>query len=461
MPSAPWSPPWPPNLNVLLVGWALLEGMGAALIMPAVVALVAANFPPEKRSAAYGLIAAAAAVAVAVGPLIGGAVSTFGSWRYVFMGEVVIAGIVLVAMRRLADDPTPPPARLDVVGALLTIGGLGSVVFGILRSSEWSWVTPPPGAPAILGVSLVAWLVGAGLLLLWAFVVWETRVAGRGGEPLVRLDIFANRQLVGGLVMFAAQCIVTAGVFFALPLFLSVVLELTPLETGLRLVPLSLALLASAVGVPKLFPGTSPRRVVRVGLGLVLLGIVVLIVGIDPGATAGVVTVPLLAMGLGLGALASQLGAVTVSAVAPERSAEVGGLQNTATNLGSSLGTALVGSVLISTLSISVLTGITQDPAVPDSVKTRVSTSLTGSVPFLSDTALVDGLRAAQVPAPVADRIVAANSAARLDALRTALALTALLTLLALFVTSQLPTQPTQEASSGPDPGAGPSPGGP
>ena len=139
-----------PNLVVLLIGWSFLEGVGAALIMPAIVALVATNFPAEKRPAAYGLVAAAGAIAVAVGPLIGGAATTFASWRYVFVGEVVIVVLILLVLSKVVDVP-PSKSRLDYFGSILSVVGLGMIVFGVLRSSEWGWVQAKPGGPQLVG----------------------------------------------------------------------------------------------------------------------------------------------------------------------------------------------------------------------------------------------------------------------------------------------------------------------
>ena len=427
-----------PNLTVLLIGWSLLEGIGASLIMPAIVALVAANFPAEKRAAAYGMVAAAGAMAVAAGPLIGGAVTTFASWRYVFVGEVVLVLIILALLRRIADVPASP-VRLDLAGSLLSVVGLGSIVYGVLRSSEWGWVGSKPGAPTILGVSPVIWLLVGGLLVVYLFLRWEGRLEARGDEPLLRLGLLRNQQLTGGLTMFFGQFLVQAGVFFTVPLFLSVVLELNSLQTGLRIVPLSVALLLAAGGIPKLAPQANPRRVVRIGLGLVLAGVLLLVAGMDPGANAAVVAIPMLLIGFGLGALASQLGAVTVSAVPDSETAEVGGLQNTATNLGASLGTALIGSVLLASLSASVIAGIQTNPAVPDSVRQRASTQLVGGVPFLSDKQLTEALAEAGVPEADVATIKAINADARLGALRAAFALTALLTAGALLFTGRLP----------------------
>ena len=430
-----------PNLQVLLFGWSLLEGIGAALIMPAIVALVASNFPPAKRAAAYGLIAAATAMAVAAGPIIGGAVTTFASWRYVFAGEVVIVVIILLSMRKIADSE-PEPARLDWVGSVLSVLGLGSAVFGVLRSSEWGWILPKEGGTAWLGLSPTVWLIGIGLGIVYTFLLWETHLEETGKEPLMRPQMLHNRQLSGGLIMFLSQYMVQAGVFFAIPLFLSVVLELSALDTGLRLVPLSAALLITAAGIPKVRPYANPRQVVRIGWLFVIAGVSILAAGMNPGANASVVAIPMLLMGVGLGALASQLGAVTVSAVPDSESAEAGGLQNTAMNLGASLGTAVIGSILIAALSFSVTAGIQENPDVPDDVKNQASTELVGGVPFVSDTQLQTALDDAGVESDVADEIVEVNDAARLDALRVSFGVAALLALAALFFTGRVPTVP-------------------
>ncbi|HET7800011.1 MAG TPA: MFS transporter [Humibacillus xanthopallidus] len=427
-----------PNLEVLLLGWSLLEGLGASLIMPAIVALVAANFPPERRAAAYGLIAAAGAMAVAAGPLIGGAVTTFFSWRYVFAGEVVIVLVILAFLRKMADVP-PTPAKIDYVGSLLSVVGLGAFVYGVLRTSEWGWVVPKPGAPSVLGASPSIWLMVLGLLVVFAFMRWENHLVRTGREPLLRPMLLRNRGLVGGLTMFFSQYIIQAGVFFAVPLFLSVVLQLDALQTGLRILPLSFALLLAAAGVPKAWPQANPRRVVRLGLLSMLAGILVLVGGMDPGANAAVVAVPMLLIGLGLGALASQLGSVTVSSVPDSEAAEVGGLQNTGTNLGASLGTALVGSVLLSTLTASVVSGILANPDVPAQVKEQAATPIVGGVPFISDKQLSDALTTAGVTGTEAQAIIDVNAAARLDALKEAFGVTALLTVGALFFTGRIP----------------------
>jgi MFS family permease/transcriptional regulator with XRE-family HTH domain len=431
-----------PNLTVLIIGWSFLEGVGAALIMPAIVALVASNFPPEGRPRAYGLVASAGAIAVAAGPLIGGVVTTYLTWRLVFAGEVVIVLGILALARRMQDVPPEGRFRLDLVGVALSATGLGLAVYGVLRSGEWGWVQPKPEGPSWWGVSPALWLILAGMLTVWLFFAWEERVVAAGREPLVRTSMLRNARLDGGLTMFSFQFMIQAGLFFTVPLFLSVALGLTAVETGVRLLPLSITLLLAAVGVPRFFPRVSPRRIVRWALGALLAGIVSLIAALEVGTGPEVVTVPLLLAGLGVGALASQLGAVTVSAVPDEQSGEVGGLQNTMTNLGASLGTALAGSILIAGLTTAFIQGIQENPAVPTEVASAAEVELASGIPFVSDADLEAALDEADVPSAGAQAILDENDAARIHGLRASLSVLAVVAIIALYFTRLIPTEP-------------------
>jgi MFS family permease len=428
-----------PTLPVLLLGWSVLEGVGAALILPAIVALVASNFARPERPRAYGLVASAGAIAVAAGPLIGGFFTTYLSWRLVFAGEVLVVIVILILNRRTADVAPESGIHLDLVGTGFSAVGLGLIVFAILKASAWGLIEPKAGAPVWFGLSPTVWLILAGGAVLWGFLVWENHLLAQGREPLVDPALLKVPVLRGGLSSFSFQYLLQAGLFFVIPLFLSVALGLSAIATGVRLLPLSITLLIAAVGVPKVFPDASPRRVVRIGFALLFLAIVVMIGALDGGAGPEIVTLPMLLAGLGVGALASQLGAVTVSAVSDEKSGEVGGLQNTMTNLGASIGTAVAGAVLISALTSSFLTGIQQNPDVPKSVSSQASVSLAGGAPFVSDADLEKALDEAGVPAPTADAIVSENADARIDALRASLAVLAAFALAAQYATRKIP----------------------
>lgn len=447
-----------PNLTVLLIGWSLLEGLGAVLIMPAIVALVATNFGRAERPRAYGLVAAAGAIAAALGPVIGGAFTTYASWRYVFAGEVLIVLVILALTRRMNDTPAEAGVKLDLVGTGLSAAGLGLFVLGILKSGTWGFVQPKPEAPEWLGLSPVIWLMFGGGAILTAFVWWENRRIERNEHPLVDPKMLRNLPLRNGITSFLFVYLIQAGTFFVVPLFLSIALGLSAIATGVRLLPLSLSLLLFALAVPKLRPDASPRRVVRIGFATMFLGLVLLVALLDVGVGAEVVTWPLLLIGAGIGAIASQLGSVTVSAVPDEQAGEVGGLQNTGSQLGASLGTALAGAVLIAALSASFFTEIQNNPNVPASVSEQAQVELASGVPFVSDDDLQQSLEKANVPPATAAAIVDANEASRIAGLRSALSILALLALVAQLFTRGIPPIQPGAAAAKPVEAARPSP---
>src|SRR5215204_2092366 len=403
-----------PSLPVLLFGWSFLEGVGAALILPAIVALVAGNFPAERRPAAYGLVAAAGAIAVAVGPLIGGFFTTYYSWRWVFAGEVIVVAVILLLTRRIADAPAETRPKLDIVGAVLSAAGLALIVLGVLRSSEWGWINPKPDGPSWAGISPTVWCVLAGLFVVWLFFRWQARRESRGEEPLVRPGLLANKQLSGGLLMFFFQYLVQAGFFFVVPLYLSVCLGLSAIDTGVRLLPLSVTLLISAIGIPRFLPHVSPRPVVRAGLLSLFAGTVVMMGGLDVGSGP-----------------------------------EVGGIQNTMTNLGASMGTALAGSIMITAVAAAFLVNVQQSPAFPPEVKQEAGVELASGVPFVSDADLENALEEAGATSAGTDAAIEAYSEARLDGLRSALAILAVLAIVALLYAQRIPkTQPAAAKST-------------
>src|SRR5215216_1091355 len=441
------------NLTTLMIGWSGLEGLGAVLIMPAIVALVATNFGKPGRPRAYGLVAAAGAIAAALGPLIGGIFTTYASWRWVFAGEVLIIAAILLLARRVNDRPAEEGVKLDLVGTALSALGLGMIVFALLKSGTWGLVQPKPAAPQWLGLSPVIWLILGGFVILALFLRWEAHRIDRGQGSLINPKLLRNVQMRSGVIAFLFMFLVQAGTFFVVPLFLSVALGLSAVETGVRLLPMSLTLLLFAVGVPKFRPDANPRRVVNGGFILIFGGLLLLVGLLDIDAGAGVTSGPLLLIGSGLGAMASQLGSVTVSAVSDEQSGEVGGLQNTGTQLGASIGTALAGAILISALTASFFSSIQNNPAIPDKLAVNAQSQLATGVPFVSDKDLQTALEKADVPKDTANAVVDENAEARITGLRSALALLALISMLALLFTRGLPTvQPGAAAQANASP---------
>ena len=336
-----------PNLTVLLIGWSGIEGLGAVLVIPAIAALTAANYEGKERAFAYSMIGGAAGAAIAAGPLIGGYVTTTWSWRYVFVGEVVVMIAVLAVHRRMKRAPKPEhPPKLDYGGAALSAIALGLIVFGILKSSTWGWIRPV-AAPTIngheitpLGFSLVPFLIMGGLVVLGCFFAWEERRERLGRSTLLNRALAKIETLRAGLTSLAAQQLIVMGTFFVLPVYLQVVLGFDAFETGKRLFPMSISMLAAALAGPKVAVRFGPRTVVQVGLGAMAIAALVLVGTIDVTLNGTAFTLSLVFFGIGAGLLMSQLGNVIMSSVPPDETNEAGGLQGTAQNLGASLGTA-------------------------------------------------------------------------------------------------------------------------
>ncbi len=441
-----------PTLSVLLVGWSGIEGFGAVLVIPAIAALTAASYEGRERALAYALLGGVAAIAVAAGPLIGGFVTTEYSWRYVFAAEtVVVIGILLLRGRipRAAASESRP--KLDLVGVALSASGLGLIVFAILRSSVWGFVVPrnPPsiGGTEItpLSFSPVPFLVLGGLAVLGAFVWWEQRRAAQGHDQLLDTTLLRVPQLRAGLSSLLGQQLVLMGTFFVIPVYLQVVLGLDAFETGKRLLPLSLAMLVFALLGPRIAARRSPRIVAQMGLVAVSLGAIVLLATLDVTLNDTGFKVSLALIGAGAGLLASQLGNVIMSSVPPAKTSEGGGLQGTAQNLGSSLGTAIIGAVLLASLATGFSQRVADNSDIPAAAReTIVANSEEGidivPVDDVEQAALDGGLGEDEAEAVASD-----YGDAQLQALRLALGAVAAAALMSLWFTRRLPTESLPE----------------
>jgi MFS family permease len=436
-----------PNLAVLLVGWSGVEGFGAVLVIPAIAALTAASYEGRARALAYALLGGIAAIAVAAGPLIGGWVTTQFTWRYVFAGETVVVILILLLRGQIARAPASERRpQLDVVGVALSSCGLGLMVFAILRSSVWGFVQPrtPPTINGTeitpLSFSPVPFMVLAGLALLAAFTAWQRRRARLGRDQLLDTTLLRSAQLRAGLSTMLGQQLVLMGTFFVIPVYLQVVLGLDAFETGKRLLPLSVAMLVFALLGPRIAARRSPRTVAQLGLVAVSLGAIVLLATLDVTLNDTGFKVALGLIGMGAGLLASQLGNIIMSSVAPAKTSEGGGLQGTAQNLGSSLGTAIIGAVLLASLATGFTERIADNPSVPAAARQTIVAKAAKGIDIVpvaaAEKAAVDGgLTQDQARAVAAD-----YGDAQLDALRLALGAVALAALLSLWFTRGLPT---------------------
>jgi EmrB/QacA subfamily drug resistance transporter len=436
-----------PNLGVLLIGWSLIEGLGAVLVVPAIAALIAANYEGKERALAYGLIGGVAAAAVAVGPIIGGWVTTNFTWRYVFVGEVVIVAVILLMRKRMKQSPVPEnPPGLDVVGAVLSASGFFLIVLAILQSSSWGWIQPK-GALTIngtaitpFGFSVVPFLILLGFGFLATLSWWVERRERMGQEALLDLSMLSIRHLRAGLLTLGAQQLVLMGTFFVLPVYLQVMLGLNALDTGIKLLPMSITMFLAALFGPRIAARRSPKVVARLGFVFLAIGSTVLLGTVDITLASVPFALGLAIFGIGIGLLASQLGNVIMSSVDPAQTNQAGGLQGTAQNLGASLGTALIGAILLGALTTGFVDNVEHNDAIAPDVQTAVADAAAATglqvIPVAEVTPLLVG---AGVPQADAELITQDYANAQLYGLKVALFAVALFSIGSSWFTRKLP----------------------
>jgi predicted MFS family arabinose efflux permease len=416
------------------------------LVIPAIAALVADNYSGRERVTAFAVIGAVSGAAVAAGPLIGGFLTTYASWRYVFIGETVIMVAVLLLSRLIGDSSRSARIRIDVWSVLLSAGGLVLIVYGMLQSKVWGWVLP--NVPLVIGdvtvapfgLSLVPFLIAAGVVLVWLFLRRQRRLAADGRDALLDVSMFSIARLRAGLSVLGAQYTVTAGLFFMVPVYLQMTLGMDALTTGIRVFPLSIALiLFSALGTA-LTRIWSPRRIVRVGQLVLVASVLTLLASVSTDLRTIPFALGMFCGGAALGLLASQLGNVNMSAVPEERSSEVGGLQGVFQNLGSSLGTALVGSILIATLGSSFAAAVSASD-LPDQAKVAVAEQTLHGVAIVPAASVPSIVEKAGLSSSDGTTLMHLYTDSQIGSLRTSLFALAVIATLALFFSRHIPNE--------------------
>lgn len=445
-----------PTVVVLALGWSILEGIGAALVLPALAALIAGNFEGASRKAAYAVIGGVAGAGIAVGPIVGGWATTELSWRVVFVGEVVLVGLILVLTPKVQDAPREgAKPRLDVVGAVLSASAIGAMVLGVLQSGTWGFIEPKDSPIEPLGFSLAIFVMIGGALLMWAFVVWTRHREASGRDPLVHLRLFDVRPLRAGLVGLFTQNLVLMGVFFVVPLYLQLVVGLDALDTGIRMLPISITMFVCSALGSKLSSRLSVRRIIRIGLVTCVVAIVVLIATIDPQLHDLGFALSMAILGVGMGLIVSQLGNVVQSSVDASGRGEAGGLQYTGQQLGSSVGVALIGAIVIAGLTAVFIKNISADERIAPAVSEQVGVAAADGVDFVSTDQVADAARQAGIDDASADALVDDYGQAQLTALKSGLLATGVLALLSLMSTRYLPSSvPSRDGEDDDDRGA-------
>ncbi len=393
------------TLLPIVIFWAVIGGLGASLLLPAMQSLVHGNFQGAMQRRAYALVGAAAAIAAAVGPLIGGFITTYLSWRLAFLGEVIIIAGVLVLTRRAADVPYTGPRDVDVVGAVLSALGMGGLVLGILI-----WEDGEGPVIALMSVGVV------GL----ASLVWWLKKRKREGKPaLLDVALFASKYFRLGITGQMMQQIALGGLMIALPIYLQMVLEYNAMEAGLSIAPLSLSMFAVALVAGKKAEGRSPSRIILIGFILLVVGVGVLLPVIPRADSGSAMAIPLVIAGAGLGLLVSQLNNYTLSPIEEERVSEAAGVNSAGGSFGLSFGLAFAGAIMLASLSLIFTDMANSSDVLTSAQKTQVSDTLEQSAEVMSNSDVEELL--ATEPPEVQKEIIDINTEARPKALQIAL----------------------------------------
>jgi EmrB/QacA subfamily drug resistance transporter len=407
------------ELRTVVIFWAIFGGLGASLLLPAMQSLIHGNFEGDAQRRVYALVGAAAAIAAAVGPLVGGFITTVWTWRLGFALEVVVIAIVLLNIRLVRDVPYTGERGIDVVGAVFSVIGMGGIVLGILVWQEGGEAVGALIAVGAISMALLAW--------------WLRRRKRQGAQTLLDPDLFKAKAFRLGISAQGLQQIALGGLMISLPIFLQMVLEYSALLAGLALAPLSLTMFFVALLAGRRAGNRRPSTIVRVGFLLLIVGVAVMI-PIVPRADSGLsLAIPLAIAGAGLGLLVSQLNNYTLAPISEERISEAAGVNSAAGSFGLSFGLAMAGGVMLATLALTFTNMTNASTVIPPDQKELVAAALEEDAQIMSNTQL-DALLADE-PEEVHDEIIRINTEARPISLQVALLVPLIAGLLG-FVTS-------------------------
>lgn len=374
------------SVNMMLVGESIIEGIGAALMMPATASLLVANYKGRDRGIAFGIWGGIAGAAAAIGPIIGGFLTTNYSWRWAFRINIFVVIILLLGSLVISESrDRAEKQELDFLGIFLSAGGLLALVYGIIEASTFGWLTARlPFAIfghyfAPLGLSITPIAIAIGLIMLTLFILWEKRVEDSGHTPLVSLHLLTNSQFTSGTVVVSLLSLGMVGLIFAVPVFLQSVRNLDALHTGLALLPMSIAMLIVAPTSAMLNKWFTAKRVIQTGLLLTVIASFVLHSAITATATAANLVPGLIIFGIGMGMVMAQASNLTLSAVSVQQAGEASGVNNTVRQIGSTFGSALIGAVLLTALASNLSSGIQSSTVIPQAMKPQIAKSIAQS----------------------------------------------------------------------------------
>jgi MFS family permease len=422
------------GLAAIIVFWAVVGGLGAALYLPAMQSLIHGNFEGKAQAKVFALIGASAAIAAAIGPLVGGFLTTLLSWRVGFLLEAVIIAGVLAGSGLIREVPYSGDRSVDVVGSILSVLGMSLLVLGVLSWQE--------------GGESVAALLVAGAVFSGALVWWLLRRKGEGKAALFDPDLFKSKLFSFGIRQSILQQIALGGLLIALPIYLQLDLGYNALQAGLSLAPLSLTMFFIALLAGRRAGKRRPSSLIRAGFLLLGVGVLAMIPIVPRVDTSWYLVVPLMLCGAGLGLLVSQLNNYTLAPISEERAGEAAGVNSAISSFGLSVGLAFAGAILLAALSIAFTNKSEASDLLPAADKEQVAQVLEDDAQVMSDAKLREQL--AGEPPEIQAEILRINEEARPEALQVALLVPLLAAVLGLVFAFRMMRLPDPAASGDP-----------
>ncbi len=441
------------GVGFMILGEAIVEGIGACLMLPATLSLLRSNYKGRDMQVAFGIWGGIVAGAAALGPVIGGWFTTNYSWRWAFRVNVFVAAVLVVAsvfIKEYRDKEENP--TIDFVGIILSALGMLSMVFGFIQASVYGWWRPAAPltifnhAVSLGGISATPLFIVLGAIILGIFFVWESHVEKTGKTPLVSTRLFRNKTFITGTGVSSILAMGQAGLSFSIPVYLQSVLKLNPIQTGVAMIPMTAVILIGAPFSAWLSKYVSPKHIIQIGIILDAVGFILLRQSLRVGASQWAMAPGFALFGLGLGFMFAQASNLTLSAVSVEQSGEASGVTNTVRSLGQTLGSAVLGAILLSSLATNISSGIQNSPTIPVALKpsvTRAAAAQSSNIEFGEGANF-----GSQVPQSVANEVTIISYQATVDGNKTALEYGIIFILLGLLVSTQLPSGQDQDTEA-------------
>jgi MFS family permease len=413
-----------------------IAGISAALLVPTLVVLIAANYRERQQEQSLGILASIPAIASGLTFVIAGAIATALSWRYSFGLIFIMSIVVFILSFRLKPLPRTPGIRIDLVGVVLSAAAIALILFGFNNLNNWGLLIAKDGAPfSILGVSPAPIFIILGIVFGQAFFAWSEKRVMMKRTPLLAMEVLDSPEEKNAVLSFLFAGGIGPAVSFLIPLYIQIVLGRTPLQTSFSIVPYALAVAAAAILSVRLYAQLSPRRLGVISFVLLAVGLVLLGLTVSNEWSTLMVILGLIIVGLGEGTMLTLLFNVLVSASPKELAGDVGALRGVVNNVSSALGAAFAGVIAVGLLSIVITTAF-GNSNLPASLEREINFD---KIDFVSNEQLKDVLGQTSATPEQVDEAVRINEDARLRALRATFFLLAALSLLSIFPATKLP----------------------